>query len=99
MFFRSEYKNNNLRTNEIANLQVITYLFKYFLSLPVAPLSVSLVNRPQQLIAGAASTLRCIAEGSRPSAQISWFKDNRSFEREKVRIYLQGVFAVVPLAV
>ncbi|XP_063387207.1 hemicentin-1-like [Cydia fagiglandana] len=54
------------------------------LEMNLSPISVSLVNRPQQLIAGAASTLRCVAEGSRPPAQITWFKDNRSLEREKV---------------
>ncbi|XP_063367552.1 hemicentin-1-like [Cydia amplana] len=54
------------------------------LEMNLSPISVSLVNRPQQLIAGAASTLRCVAEGSRPPAQITWYKDNRSLEREKV---------------
>ncbi|XP_060805155.1 synaptogenesis protein syg-2 [Amyelois transitella] len=54
------------------------------LEMNLAPVSVTLLNRPQQLIAGAASTLRCIAEGSRPSAEITWFKDSRSFEKEKI---------------
>ncbi|XP_073950537.1 neural cell adhesion molecule 1-like isoform X1 [Choristoneura fumiferana] len=67
------------------------------LEMNLAPLSVSLVNRPQQLIAGAASTLRCIAEGSRPSAQISWFKDNRSFEREKISDHSNDTRAISTL--
>ncbi|XP_072929972.1 neural cell adhesion molecule 1-like [Epargyreus clarus] len=54
------------------------------LELNLIPLSVALLNRPQQLIAGAATTLRCAAEGSRPPAQITWYKDNRSFEKDKI---------------
>lgn len=50
----------------------------------VGPLSVSLLNRPQQMIAGAASTIRCVSEGSRPPAQITWYKDNRSFSKDMV---------------
>ncbi|XP_048486123.1 hemicentin-2 [Plutella xylostella] len=54
------------------------------LEMNLAPLSVSLVSRPQQFVAGAAATLRCVADGSRPPAVISWFKDSRPFAKEKV---------------
>ncbi|CAH2094650.1 unnamed protein product [Euphydryas editha] len=67
------------------------------LEMNLAPLSVSLVSRPQQLLAGAAATLRCIAEGSRPPAQISWYKDNKSFEKEKVSGHSNGTWTVSTL--
>ncbi|CAK1552232.1 unnamed protein product [Leptosia nina] len=54
------------------------------LEMNLPPLSVSLLNRPQQLLAGSAATLQCVSEGSRPPAMISWYKDNRSFEKERV---------------
>ncbi|XP_028038634.1 nephrin [Bombyx mandarina] len=54
------------------------------LELNLSPLSVSLLNRPQQLLAGSAATIRCVSEGSRPPAQISWFKDNRSFSKNMI---------------
>ncbi|XP_053613674.1 hemicentin-2-like isoform X2 [Plodia interpunctella] len=67
------------------------------LEMNLAPVSVALLNRPQQLIAGSASTLRCIAEGSRPSAEITWFKDNRSFEKEKVTQYSNETLSISTL--
>ncbi|CAG9134053.1 unnamed protein product [Plutella xylostella] len=54
------------------------------LEMNLAPLSVSLVSRPQQFVAGAAATLRCVADGSRPPAVITWFKDSRPFAKDKV---------------
>ncbi|XP_050669557.1 hemicentin-2-like [Leptidea sinapis] len=54
------------------------------LELNLPPLSLALLNRPQQLLAGSAATLICVSEGSRPPAIITWYKDNRSFETEKV---------------
>ncbi|XP_049877454.1 hemicentin-2-like isoform X2 [Pectinophora gossypiella] len=54
------------------------------LEMNLAPLSVSLLSRPQQLIANSPSSLRCVAEGSRPPAQIIWYKDNRIFDKTKV---------------
>ncbi|KAG6452458.1 hypothetical protein O3G_MSEX007644 [Manduca sexta] len=67
------------------------------LEMNLAPLSVSLLNRPQQLIAGAAATLRCVAEGSRPPAQITWYKDNRIFEKEKVTDHSNETWSVSTL--
>ncbi|XP_038206654.1 neural cell adhesion molecule 1-like [Zerene cesonia] len=54
------------------------------LEMTLPPLSVSLLYRPQQLLAGSAATLQCVSEGSRPPALITWYKDNRSFEKERV---------------
>ncbi|RVE55340.1 hypothetical protein evm_000238 [Chilo suppressalis] len=67
------------------------------LEMNLAPLSVSLLSRPQQFVAGAVTTLRCVAEGSRPSAQIIWYKDNKSFEREKVTDYSNDTWSVSSL--
>ncbi|XP_047511176.1 hemicentin-2-like [Pieris napi] len=54
------------------------------LEMNLAPLSLSLLNRPQQLLAGSAVTLQCVSEGSRPPALITWYKDNRIFEKERI---------------
>ncbi|XP_050354112.1 neural cell adhesion molecule 1-like [Nymphalis io] len=67
------------------------------LEINLPPLSVSLVSRPMQLLAGAAATLRCVAEGSRPPAQITWFKDNRSFEKEKISDHSNETWTVSTL--
>ncbi|XP_026760662.2 neural cell adhesion molecule 1-like [Galleria mellonella] len=67
------------------------------LEMNLAPISVSLLNRPQQLIAGSSASLRCMAEGSRPSAQIAWYKDNRSFEKEKVTTHSNETWSISTL--
>ncbi|XP_063831478.1 neural cell adhesion molecule 1-like isoform X2 [Ostrinia nubilalis] len=67
------------------------------LEMNLAPLSVSLLGRPQQLIAGAVASLRCVAEGSRPPAQVTWFKDNRSFEKDKVTDHSNETWSVSTL--
>ncbi|XP_075983104.1 neural cell adhesion molecule 1-like isoform X2 [Anticarsia gemmatalis] len=67
------------------------------LELNLAPLSVSLLNRPQQLLAGASSTLRCVSEGSRPPAHITWFKDNRSFDKNMVTDHANETWSVSTL--
>ncbi|KAL0852580.1 hypothetical protein ABMA27_016930 [Loxostege sticticalis] len=67
------------------------------LEMNLAPLSVSLLNRPPQLIAGAEASLRCVAEGSRPSALVTWFKDNRSFEKDKVTDHSNETWSVSTL--
>ncbi|CAG9789232.1 unnamed protein product [Diatraea saccharalis] len=72
------------------------------LEMNLPPISVSLLNRPHQLVAGASTTLRCVAKGSRPPAQISWYKDNRSFEKAEVNEVSNetstvGTLALTPL--
>ncbi|CAH0728394.1 unnamed protein product, partial [Brenthis ino] len=67
------------------------------LEMNLAPFSVSLLNRPQQLLARSAATLRCVAEGSRPPAQITWYKDNRSFEKDKVSEHQNETWTVSTL--
>ncbi|KOB76275.1 Protein turtle-like protein A [Operophtera brumata] len=67
------------------------------LELNLPPLSVSLVNRPSKLIAGSASTLRCVAEGSRPAALITWYKENRSFDRKMVTDHSNETWSISTL--
>ncbi|XP_072933154.1 neural cell adhesion molecule 1-like [Epargyreus clarus] len=47
------------------------------------PTSVSITEKPGQLSADTEVTLTCVAHGSRPSAQITWFRDNRRYTRGK----------------
>ncbi|CAB3248972.1 unnamed protein product [Arctia plantaginis] len=67
------------------------------LELNLAPLSVSLLNRPQQLLAGASASLRCVSEGSRPPAHITWYKDNRSFDKDMVTDHANETWSVSTL--
>ncbi|KAF9414048.1 hypothetical protein HW555_007926 [Spodoptera exigua] len=67
------------------------------LEMNLVPLSVSLLNRPQQLLSAAAATLRCVSEGSRPPAQIVWYKDNRSFDRNMVTDHSNETWSVSTL--
>ncbi|XP_032521218.2 synaptogenesis protein syg-2-like isoform X1 [Danaus plexippus] len=67
------------------------------LEMNLAPLSVSLLNRPQKLLAGATTTLRCVAEGSRPPAEVTWYKDNRSFEKNEVSDHSNETWTVSTL--
>ncbi|KAF9823857.1 hypothetical protein SFRURICE_013394 [Spodoptera frugiperda] len=67
------------------------------LEMNLVPLSVSLLNRPQQLLSAAAATLRCVSEGSRPPAHIVWYKDNRSFDRNMVTDHSNETWSVSTL--
>ncbi|CAB3246037.1 unnamed protein product [Arctia plantaginis] len=67
------------------------------LELNLAPLSVSLLNRPQQLLAGASASLRCVSEGSRPPAHITWYKDNRIFDKDMVTDHANETWSVSTL--
>nr|XP_049704446.1 synaptogenesis protein syg-2 [Helicoverpa armigera]XP_049704448.1 synaptogenesis protein syg-2 [Helicoverpa armigera] len=67
------------------------------LEMNLVPLSVSLLNRPQQLLSAAAATLRCVSEGSRPPAHIVWYKDNRSFDKNMVTDHSNETWSVSTL--
>ncbi|KAI5643163.1 immunoglobulin domain-containing protein [Phthorimaea operculella] len=67
------------------------------LEMNLAPLSISLLSRPHQLVANTPTSLRCAAEGSRPPAQIVWYKDNRSFEMTKVTEHSNETWSVSSL--
>ncbi|XP_032522473.2 nephrin-like [Danaus plexippus] len=47
------------------------------------PTSVSIVDKPGRLSADSEVTLVCVAHGSRPPAQISWYRENRRYTRGK----------------
>lgn len=51
----------------------------------VRPLTVRIFHKPRQLVADTEYVVTCEAAGSRPKAQISWYRDNRKFRRGKVR--------------
>ncbi|CAH2045583.1 unnamed protein product, partial [Iphiclides podalirius] len=67
------------------------------LEMNLLPLSVSLLDQPKQLLAGSLTTLRCVTKGSRPPAQISWYKDNRSFGMDKVSEYINETWSMSTL--
>ncbi|CAG9136310.1 unnamed protein product [Plutella xylostella] len=48
------------------------------------PNLVEIVNKPASLSSERAVNLTCVSEGSRPPAQLTWYKDNRKFRRGKV---------------
>lgn len=54
------------------------------------PNLVEIVNKPASLSSERAVNLTCVSEGSRPPAQLTWYKDNRKFRRGKVRIRINS---------
>ena len=46
----------------------------------VAPISVSIVNKGDQLVVGESSEVVCRSSGSRPPAHITWFLDGNRIE-------------------
>ncbi|CAG4932295.1 unnamed protein product [Parnassius apollo] len=67
------------------------------LEMNLLPIFVTLLDRPQQLLASSVTTLRCVARGSRPPAQISWYKDNRSFGKDKVSEHFNETWSISTL--
>ncbi|XP_047509251.1 synaptogenesis protein syg-2-like isoform X1 [Pieris napi] len=54
------------------------------LEMNLRPTLVQIAKKPATLSAERHVSLSCVAEGSRPPAQLTWFKDNRKFTRGKV---------------
>ncbi|XP_068619379.1 neural cell adhesion molecule 1-like [Battus philenor] len=80
------------------NTQLVPPLEKAVrLEMSLLPLSVSLMDRPQQLLAGSVTTLRCVAKGSRPPAQITWYKDNRSFGIDRISEHFNETLSISTL--
>ncbi|VVC94376.1 unnamed protein product [Leptidea sinapis] len=50
----------------------------------VRPTSVQIVKKPPTLSSERGVSLSCVAEGSRPPAELTWFKDNRIFSHPPV---------------
>ncbi|KPI92379.1 Protein turtle-like A [Papilio xuthus] len=50
----------------------------------VKPTLVEILNKPTTLSSEKYVSLLCVSEGSRPPAQLTWYKNNRKFKRGKV---------------
>ncbi|XP_047537557.1 neural cell adhesion molecule 2-like [Vanessa atalanta] len=47
------------------------------------PTSVAIIEKPGELSADTEFTLVCVTHGSRPSAQVTWYRENRRYTRGK----------------
>ncbi|CAG9565372.1 unnamed protein product [Danaus chrysippus] len=54
------------------------------LEMNLKPTLVQIQNKPVTLSSERYVSLSCVSEGSRPPAQLTWFKDNRKFKRGKI---------------
>ncbi|CAK1552237.1 unnamed protein product [Leptosia nina] len=54
------------------------------LEMNLRPTLVQIAKKPPTLSSERHVSLSCVAEGSRPPAQLTWFKDNRKFTRGKI---------------
>ncbi|XP_068619113.1 kin of IRRE-like protein 2 isoform X2 [Battus philenor] len=48
------------------------------------PTLVEILNKPKTLSSERYVSLLCVSEGSRPAAQLTWYKNNRKFKRGKI---------------
>ncbi|XP_059053190.1 hemicentin-1-like [Achroia grisella] len=54
------------------------------LEMNLKPTMVEILNKPSSLSSERHVNLTCVSEGSRPPAQLTWYKDNRKFKRGKI---------------
>ncbi|KPJ18124.1 Nephrin [Papilio machaon] len=54
------------------------------LEMNLKPTFVEILNKPTTLSSEKYVSLLCVSEGSRPPAQLTWYKNNRKFKRGKV---------------
>ncbi|CAH2045584.1 unnamed protein product, partial [Iphiclides podalirius] len=54
------------------------------LEMNLKPTLVKIVNKPTTMSSERYVTLMCVSEGSRPAAQLTWYKNNRKIKRGKV---------------
>ncbi|CAG9789231.1 unnamed protein product [Diatraea saccharalis] len=54
------------------------------LEMNLRPTLVEILNKPTTLSSERYVSLTCVSEGSRPPAQLTWYKDNRKFKRGKI---------------
>ncbi|KAL0819742.1 hypothetical protein ABMA28_007790, partial [Loxostege sticticalis] len=54
------------------------------LEMNLKPTLVEILNKPATLSSERYISLTCVSEGSRPPAQLTWFKDNRKLKRGKI---------------
>ncbi|XP_045517545.1 nephrin-like [Pieris brassicae] len=62
------------------------------------PTSVSIAGKPGQLSADSEVTLVCITHGSRPPAQVTWYRENRKYTRGKHSEYMNDTSTVSKLS-
>ncbi|CAH2257055.1 jg11928 [Pararge aegeria aegeria] len=62
------------------------------LEMNLKPTLVLIQSKPATLSSERYVSLSCVAEGSRPPAQLTWFKDNRKFKRGKVCIIFISIY-------
>ncbi|CAK1545417.1 unnamed protein product [Leptosia nina] len=61
------------------------------------PTSVSIIQKPGQMSADSEVTLVCVTHGSRPPAQVAWFRENRKYTRGKHSEYINDTSTVSKL--
>ena len=73
-----------MKLSLLENVQLILTLFS------VAPVSVLIVNKGDQLVVGEPSDIVCRSSGSRPPAHITWYLDGKRIEggTESVSIFV-----------
>ncbi|XP_028164652.1 hemicentin-1-like, partial [Ostrinia furnacalis] len=54
------------------------------LEMNLRPTLVEILNKPATLSSERYISLTCVSEGSRPPAQLTWYKENRKFKRGKI---------------
>ncbi|KAF9794888.1 hypothetical protein SFRURICE_005123 [Spodoptera frugiperda] len=52
-------------------------------SIRLRPTSVMITNKPGQMSADSEITIICVTHGSRPAAQVTWFRENRRYTKGK----------------
>ncbi|XP_050679444.1 immunoglobulin superfamily member 21-like [Leptidea sinapis] len=62
------------------------------------PTSVSILEKPVKLSADTEVTLECVAHGSRPAAQISWYRENRRYTRGKHSEFINETSSISKLS-
>ncbi|KAI8437360.1 hypothetical protein MSG28_011700 [Choristoneura fumiferana] len=63
------------------------------------PTSVVITDKPGQMSANSEVTLVCVTRGSRPSAQVTWFRENRRYTRGKQTEYTNDTTTVSRLTI
>lgn len=85
---KTRQKNVPEFPNPVLTTQAETFIFicKLWIISTVRPTMVEILSKPATLSSERYVTLTCVSEGSRPPAQLTWYKDNRKFKRGKVSI-------------
>lgn len=68
---------------------IYSFVNKAFVA--VKPNMVEIMNKPATLSSERYVNLVCVSEGSRPPAQLTWYKDNRKFKSSRVKVRVTKV--------